>query len=156
MFHKAINLEFLSGTSITVTFQDGNVKEYDMKNLFSKYPQLKALENRNLFLSGRLQGSYGIVWTDELDVETETIYEEGKTLKKLKRQLHESTSSAVISARAHAGLSQKELSLATGISQADISRLETGISNPSVSTLERIAEALGAKLKVTFIFDCLE
>ena len=80
MFHKAIDLKFLTGTTLEVTFQDGAVKEYDMRALFSKYPQLKALENRDLFLSGKLIGAYGIIWNDDLDLETETIYEEGKTV----------------------------------------------------------------------------
>ena len=50
MFHKAIDLEFLNGTELAVRFQDGTVKKYDMSVLFRKYPQLKALEDRTLFL----------------------------------------------------------------------------------------------------------
>ena len=50
MFHKAIDLKFLDGMALAVTFQDGKVKRYDMRCLFSKYPQLKALEDRELFL----------------------------------------------------------------------------------------------------------
>ena len=48
MFHKAIDLKFLDGTALAVTFQDGKVKLYDMRCLFSKYPQLKALEEHGL------------------------------------------------------------------------------------------------------------
>ena len=70
MFHRAMSLEFLDGTSLKVRFQDGNVKSYDMKVLFKKYPQLKALKNRELFTSGKLLSPYGIVWNDELDIET--------------------------------------------------------------------------------------
>ena len=80
MFHKAISVEFLKGTSLAVTFQDGTVKGYDVSVLFPKYPQLKALEDRQLLLSGKMMGSYGIVWCDELDIETETIYADGKTI----------------------------------------------------------------------------
>ena len=84
MFHKAIDLEFLNGTELAVRFQDGTVKKYDMSVLFRKYPQLKALEDRTLFLSGKLMGAYGIVWNDELDIETETIYQEGELVRKEK------------------------------------------------------------------------
>ena len=59
MFHKAIDLKYLEGTSLALTFRDGSVKKYDMASLFGKYPQLKQLEDRNLFLSGRLAG-YGV------------------------------------------------------------------------------------------------
>ena len=78
MFHKAIDLRFNEGTSLEVTFQDGQVKQYDMSVLFEKYPELKALKDRNLFVSGKLQGYYGIVWNDFIDIETETIYEDGE------------------------------------------------------------------------------
>ena len=47
------------------------------------------------------------------------------------------------------GISQKELSDLTGIDQSDISKIERGIANPSVNTLSRIAQALGAKLQIS-------
>jgi len=82
MFHKAINLEFKEGTTLELTFQNGEVKAYDMTVLFGKYPQLKALKDRPLFLSGKLMGSYGIIWNDDLDIEAETIYEDGAPVSK--------------------------------------------------------------------------
>ena len=81
MFHKALDLKIGEGTSLEVRFQDGRIKRYDMAALFGKYPQLRALEDRNLFLSGRLMGAYGIVWNDDLDIEAETIYEDGETIR---------------------------------------------------------------------------
>ena len=148
MFHKAIGLQFLDGTAMAVTFQDGSVKRYDISVLFPKYPQLEALKDRELFLSGRLMGAYGIVWTDELDIETETIYEDGETIEVKKIDIQKASSQAVLSARAKAGLSQKELSELTGIDQSDISKIERGVANPSVATLERIAAALGGRLTI--------
>lgn len=148
MFHKAIQLQFLDGTAMAVTYQDGAVKRYDISVLFSKYPQLESLKDRNLFLSGKLMGSYGIVWTDELDIETETIYEDGETIEIKPIEFERTASQAVLCARAKAGLSQKELSELTGIDQSDISKIERGVANPSVSTLERIAAALGGRLSI--------
>lgn len=58
---------------------------------------------------------------------------------------------AIIDARRQTGITQKELSERTGIAQGDISKLENGSANPSVKTLERIAAALGKKLKIEFI-----
>ncbi len=46
MFHKAVDLKFLEGTAMEVLFQDGIVKQYDISDLFSKYPQLTALKDR--------------------------------------------------------------------------------------------------------------
>ncbi len=130
-------------------FQDGQVKQYDMESLFGKYPQLTALRDRRLFLSGRLLGQFGIVWNDELDLEAETVYQDGVTVRIDKPAVFSAIGEAVMTARARKGLSQKELSEITGIDQADISRIERGIANPSVSTLNRIAEALDAQLTVS-------
>ena len=82
MFHKAVEMKYLDGTNLELRFQDGIVKQYDLAVLFFKYPQLKALEDRNLFISGKLISPYGIKWTDELDLETETVYEQGMTVSK--------------------------------------------------------------------------
>ena len=149
MFHKAANLEFREGTVLDLTFQDGKVKRYDMAVLFEKYPQLCALKNRELFLSGKLMGAYGIVWNDDLDIEAETIYEEGETVGTVKLAASVMAGNAVAAARARKGFSQRELSEATGIDQSDISKIERGAANPSVGTLNRIAEALGARLFIS-------
>ena len=149
MFHKAADLKSLEGTALEVVFQDGKVKRYDMASLFSKYPQLRALEDRDLFLSGQLMGAYGIMWNDDLDIEAETIYEDGFTIREEQPAANQAAASAVASARALSGMSQKQLAAATGIDQSDISKIERGVANPSVSTLERIAKALGGQLSIT-------
>ena len=149
MFHKAIKLEYREGTTLELTFQDGKVKRYDMSSLFSKYPQLEALKDRTLFSSGKLLEPYGIVWNDDLDIEAETIYEDGETVREEKPAAFVMVGEAVAAARAKKGLSQKELSDLTGIDQSDLSRIERGIANPSVNTLNRIAQALDAKLLIS-------
>lgn len=58
---------------------------------------------------------------------------------------------AMIEARQATGLTQKELSKRTGIAQGDISRLERGNANPSLRTLQRLAEGMGMKLKLEFV-----
>ena len=149
MFHKAIELNFKEGTVLEVAFRDGKVKQYDVSVLFGKYPQMRALEDRALFLSGRLIGFYGIVWNDELDLEAETVYEEGETVRIERLAPFAMVGDAVAAARARKGLSQKQLSLATGIDQSDISKIERGAANPSIETLNRIAEALDARLTIS-------
>ena len=149
MFHKAVDLSFKDGTVLELTFQSGEVKQYDMACMFEKYPMLKALQNRELFTSGKLMGAYGIIWSDNLDIEVETIYEGGITIRMAERPFNMEVAYAVSSARAKAGKSQKELSELTGIDQSDISKIERGVANPSINTLNRIATALGAKLSVS-------
>ena len=57
---------------------------------------------------------------------------------------------AMIDARNEKGITQKELSSITGITQGDISKLENGTANPSIRTLQRIAEGLGKNLVIEF------
>ena len=152
MFHRASEIKYLDGTSIEVRCEDGFVKRFDLSVLFEKYPQLKALRDRELFLQGKLMGSYGIIWNDELDLEVETVYEEGETVRKEKPASASLAGHAVSAARAQRGLSQKELAALSGIDQSDISKIERGVSNPSVSTMERIAKALGGSLSIDICF----
>lgn len=62
----------------------------------------------------------------------------------------------LIDARKKSGITQSELSKLTGIAQGDISNgdisnIETGNANPSIKTLQRLAAALGKKLKIEFV-----
>jgi len=58
---------------------------------------------------------------------------------------------AMIDARKQAGLTQKDLSVRSGIAQGDISKLENGNGNPSIKTLQRLASAMGKTLKIEFV-----
>ena len=60
---------------------------------------------------------------------------------------------AIIDARQQSGLTQKELSERTGITQSDISKLERGNANPSIRTLQRLAAGMGMKLRLEFLPD---
>ena len=153
MFHRALYIEFKEGTCFELTFQTGEVKRYDVAALYAKYPQMRALEDRTLFLTGKLMGSYGISWNDELDLEAETVYEDGVTVRMQPLPANMKAANAVWGARAAAGFSQKELSASSGIDQSDISRIERGLANPSVQTLDRIAEAMGMELNISIMKD---
>ncbi len=58
---------------------------------------------------------------------------------------------AMIDARKKLNLTQKELSERTGITQADISRIENGTRNPSLNMMKRLAEGMGMVLKLEFV-----
>ena len=58
---------------------------------------------------------------------------------------------AIIDARKQSGLTQKELSERTGITQGDISKLERGNANPSLNTLQRLAAGMGMTIKLEFL-----
>ena len=59
--------------------------------------------------------------------------------------------SEMIKARNETGITQQQLSKLTGINQSNLSRIENGNGNPSLSTLQRIASAFGKKLSISFV-----
>lgn len=58
---------------------------------------------------------------------------------------------AIIDARNNLNLTQKELSKRSGINQADISRIERGIANPTLKLLQKLAAGMDMELEIRFI-----
>ena len=48
-------------------------------------------------------------------------------------------------------MTQSELAKRTGINQADISKLENGLRNPTIQLLKRIADSMNMTLKIEFV-----
>lgn len=55
---------------------------------------------------------------------------------------------SLIQARIDQKMTQVELAKKSGVSQVMIARLESGTSNPTVGTVERVARVLGKELKL--------
>jgi ribosome-binding protein aMBF1 (putative translation factor) len=58
--------------------------------------------------------------------------------------------SAMIAARAAAGMTQQQVAEAMGTTQAVVARLESGRVMPSSRTLQRFAQATGTRLRISF------
>jgi len=58
---------------------------------------------------------------------------------------------AVIDARKKLNLTQKDLSERSGINQADISRIERGLANPTLKLLHKLASGLNMEMEIRFI-----
>lgn len=52
--------------------------------------------------------------------------------------------------RNEVGMTQKELAQISGVSQANLSRIENGSYTPSLSVLKRIADGLGKRVVIIF------
>lgn len=148
-YHKALQMRFLEGTVLEVTFEDGLVKSFDISSKFDDCPELKALEDRKFFESGQLFSFY-IYWTDLVDIETEEIYDAGITVRKDDPYLKGNAGTAVSFARKARNLSQTALAEKAGLDQSDLSKIERGTANPSVKTLQKIAKALDCELVISF------
>ena len=57
---------------------------------------------------------------------------------------------AMLDARLEAGMTQEQLSKKTGVNQSNLSRIERGVGNPSMATIERIA-ALSKKVSISIV-----
>lgn len=74
---------------------------------------------------------------------------EGKKIK-LDYNINEEIKELISHVRTEAGLTQKQLSEMTGLSQANISRIESGQALPNLGTLKKIADSVGKKLVISF------
>lgn len=54
----------------------------------------------------------------------------------------------LVRTRKNLGMTQKDLSFLTGVTQADISRIESGTRNPSLKLIKRLAKGVGLELKL--------
>ena len=153
MFVRAIDVEFLDGVVLDMTFQDGKVIRYDMSTMFSKYPQLKELlKNRKLFKSGYLdQGGYGVIWNDELDFDATSIYEGGKVVGHVITSINQQIGILLAKTREENNVTQVELSKMTHVDQGDISKIERGLGNPTVAKISKLFKALGKSISITLL-----
>ena len=146
---KGIKLVLRQGTTFDLYFLEGVVKRYDILSLSDKFPQLNALKDRKLFEQGKLLGWGGIVWNDELDVSSETVFEDGEDVS----DEYEDIAAVVVGykikqKRIELNLSQDELAEKIGIDQSDLSKIEKGNANPSLKMLTRIAAGLNSKASI--------
>lgn len=149
----AKEVRFLEDVIVEVTFQDGKIIRYDMSKMFSKYPQLEELrKNRELFENGHLdQGGYGIIWNDELDFSASSIYENGEIVGHVKMPINQSIGVLLMKTREELNVTQQELSKRSHVDQADISKIERGIGNPTIAKIEKLFDALGKTIVVKTI-----
>lgn len=155
MTHRIQSVKPLNDLRVSVLFQNGVEKEYDIHNLYSVFPQFKEFEmNSDLFNQVQVDvGGYGISWNDNLDLDAEDIWDDGIEVCIHDMDVAFLLAESLMKMRDKAGMTQKQLAEVTGIYQADISKIERGLANPSLSTLKRLAEGMGAKLKFEFVLE---
>ena len=151
MFCVATSVRFLEDVTVECTFEDGKIIQYDMSQMFKKYPCLEELrKNRELFLSGKLDiGGYGIVWNEDLDVDTWGIHDCGVVVGQVDVPLNKLIGVLVCGYRVELDMTQKKLAKLSGINQGDISRIEDGKGNPTLKKIEKLFNAMGKTLEIT-------
>ena len=79
-------------------------------------------------------------------VSADEIWQEGLLIEHEEPQLSLRLAHLLIYARKISGMTQGQLSQLTGVTQADISKLERGEGNPSLHTIERLLHAMDGNL----------
>lgn len=79
---------------------------------------------------------------EELKQEDVVIYE---------YDIYKEIQELVIGAREKADFTQKELALRCGLTQANISNIEKGVTRPTIDSLKKIADATGSRLVIQFV-----
>lgn len=153
MHYMALRVEFLEDVTLQMLFQDGKIIRYDMSQMFEKYPQLEELrKNRKLFESGHLNlTGFAVVWNDELDFDATSIYDDGIVVGYEETALTQKLGFLLAKTRDEMNVTQKELSKISHIDQGDISKIERGIGNPTISKINKLFKALGKSISFTII-----
>lgn len=83
MFHRIQSVIPQTSYILKATFQDGTVKDYDLKPLFTEIPVFEDLKSvTGLYEQVRVDtGGYRISWNDSIDLAAEEIWENGHSLK---------------------------------------------------------------------------
>jgi len=82
MFHKVKVIKPLSDYSLMVQFENGEKKQYYIKQLINEIDAFKTL----MYVSGLFEqvkvdfGGFGISWNDELDLSCNELYYNGVTV----------------------------------------------------------------------------
>ncbi|MDD3402084.1 MAG: DUF2442 domain-containing protein [Hespellia sp.] len=79
MSHRIQEVNVKDNYIIEAIFYNGEIKQYDMKQLFVVFPQFEKFQSiPELFQRASVDtGGYGVSWDDELDLDAETIWEDG-------------------------------------------------------------------------------
>lgn len=75
IFHKIKNVKAMDNLILKITFENEEVRYYDVKRLISEHKEFEILNDISLFNLVKVDsGGYGISWNDELDISCNTLY----------------------------------------------------------------------------------
>ena len=128
MFHKVKSVTPQKDFFLTVDFNNGETKIYDVKPLFDKFVDFKILLSLvGLFEEVKVaEGGYGVMWNDEWD----------------------NFRIEMVKARNDYGVTQKELEALSGVRQPIIARMEKGNTCPQIDTILKILAPMGKTLAI--------
>ena len=87
MTNKIISAVGKDDFSLDVEFMNGEVKNYNMDYMLTRFPLFQNLkEDKKLFKDVKVDaGGYGVSWNDDLDVDAQTLWEDGILIEMSKK-----------------------------------------------------------------------
>ena len=149
MVSKLYKINVRQDYLIDVTFFNGSVKRYDAKGLEAVEESYRELrEDEDLFKDAAIDGSKSeIVWKNGAHLSNEAIWYDSILIEVIDiEDAAVAFAERLRTIREGLKVTQKELEARTGITQADISRIERAESNPSIRTMEKLVSGLGYSL----------
>ncbi|ERM92529.1 hypothetical protein O163_05040 [Caldanaerobacter subterraneus subsp. yonseiensis KB-1] len=79
--YKVVSVKATDDYKLIVVFDNGTVKEYDMKPKLNEYP-FEMLKNKAFFKAVKVDaGGYGVSWNTEIDLSEYELWKNGKEIK---------------------------------------------------------------------------
>jgi len=76
--YKVVSVKATDDYKLLVTFDNGIVKEYDMKPKLNEWP-FELLKNKAFFKAVKVDpGGYGVSWNSEMDLSEYELWKNGK------------------------------------------------------------------------------
>lgn len=144
MHNRISKVDVIGDFQIRCSFYSGDVREFDV-SIFANCPKKEFAEIKIANNGDRIR------WKNGFELLSEEIWEAGQLIESGYPEPKYQVAMLMSYYRELCKLTQKEVECKTGITQSDISKYERGEGNPSLDTLNRIAEALGRKVKIDFL-----
>ena len=78
--HKVISIKAIDDYKLIVKFENGVIKEYDMKQKLDEWP-FELLKNKAFFKAVKVEtGGYGISWNNIIDLSEYELWNNGKNI----------------------------------------------------------------------------
>lgn len=154
MFHKVKSVTPQKDFFLTIGFNNGETKIYDVKPLFEKIVDFKILLSLvGLFEEVKVaEGGYGVMWSDDLDLSCNELWNNGKIIEDCSHvknnDVWDNFRIEMVKARNDYGVTQKELEALSGVRQPIIARMEKGNTCPQIDTILKILAPMGKTLAI--------
>ena len=151
--HRIYSAEITKDYVLRTTFFNGEVREIciesELKGNKSYRHLLKYVELARSLTINKARTAVELIGGPKFSYSD--VYE-GGLLKEIVviDNINVQIASRIQQMRESKGLTQKNIEAITGIHQAEISKIERAVGNPSIATLEKIASAAGHRMNVIF------